>query len=350
MNPKLFISYSWTDKNHEEWVLELAKDLCNNGVDVILDKWHLKEGQDAAVFMEKMVYDDEIKKVILIFDRVYAEKTNARKGGVGTEAQIISKEIYDKTDQDKFVAIIKERDQDGNPHIPIYYSNRIYIDLSDDSNYASNFEKLLRWVYDKPLYTKPDLGNIPFFVTDNDQKSHTGSLFFSKAINAIRDQKGNATPLTAEYFEYIVSKFDELKIESYEGELDDVIIDSIDSFIPLRNEIIEFITNLARFQDNKESLNILHSFFEKLIKYLDPKITTLQRQDCVDNFIFIIDELFLYTICILIKEECFDTASYLMQTGYYNRDSETGDALKTVNLASGWGSKALIIVVLSSTH
>ena len=56
MNPKLFISYSWTDKNHEEWVLELAKDLCNNGVDVILDKWHLKEGQDAAVFMEKMVY------------------------------------------------------------------------------------------------------------------------------------------------------------------------------------------------------------------------------------------------------------------------------------------------------
>jgi SEFIR domain len=45
--PKTFISYSWTSKDHERWVLDLATALRDNGVDVILDKWDLREGHDA---------------------------------------------------------------------------------------------------------------------------------------------------------------------------------------------------------------------------------------------------------------------------------------------------------------
>ena len=37
-----------------------------SGVDVIFDKWDLKEGHDANAFMEKMVTDPEIEKVILL--------------------------------------------------------------------------------------------------------------------------------------------------------------------------------------------------------------------------------------------------------------------------------------------
>lgn len=81
-HPKAFISYSWTTRDHEEWVLRLASDLRESGVDVVLDKWDLKEGHDAKAFMEKMVTDPEIEKVILVSDRGYAEKTNERKGGV----------------------------------------------------------------------------------------------------------------------------------------------------------------------------------------------------------------------------------------------------------------------------
>lgn len=61
-SPKLFISYSWSDSTHEQWVIELATELRESGVDVILDKWDLKEGHDAVAFMEKMVTDPEIKK------------------------------------------------------------------------------------------------------------------------------------------------------------------------------------------------------------------------------------------------------------------------------------------------
>src|SRR5512138_3058198 len=124
--PKLFISYSWTSPSHEEWVLSLAAQLCQSGVDVILDKWDLKEGHDAHAFMEKMVTDPEIKKVAIICDRIYAKKADGRSGGVGTEAQIISPKVYAKQDQTKFVAVLPERDADGDPFLPTYYKTRKY--------------------------------------------------------------------------------------------------------------------------------------------------------------------------------------------------------------------------------
>jgi len=40
-NPKLFVSYSWTDPEREAWVLRLCTELRDAGVDVILDKWDL---------------------------------------------------------------------------------------------------------------------------------------------------------------------------------------------------------------------------------------------------------------------------------------------------------------------
>ena len=37
--PKTFVSYSWSDPQHQQWVIDLATQLRENGVDVILDKW-----------------------------------------------------------------------------------------------------------------------------------------------------------------------------------------------------------------------------------------------------------------------------------------------------------------------
>lgn len=165
LNPKLFISYSWTTREHEEWVLELATRLVSFGVDVIIDKWLLREGHDLHAFMEQMVTDDDIQKVILVCDKAYAEKANSREGGVGKEAQIISGEIYSKKDQSKFVAVVTEKDKNGYPYIPAYYISRIYIDMSDKATYNDNFERIIRWIYDKQLHEKPELGKIPSFLT-----------------------------------------------------------------------------------------------------------------------------------------------------------------------------------------
>ena len=46
-SPKVFISYSWTTPEHEQRVLDIATELVESGIDAILDKWDLKEGDDA---------------------------------------------------------------------------------------------------------------------------------------------------------------------------------------------------------------------------------------------------------------------------------------------------------------
>ena len=55
MTPKVFISYSWSSQAHQERVREWAERLVGDGVDVVLDLYDLKEGQDKYAFMERMV-------------------------------------------------------------------------------------------------------------------------------------------------------------------------------------------------------------------------------------------------------------------------------------------------------
>jgi TIR domain len=46
--PKTFISYSWDDDAHKEWVKQLATRLRADGVDVTLDRWHAAPGRASA--------------------------------------------------------------------------------------------------------------------------------------------------------------------------------------------------------------------------------------------------------------------------------------------------------------
>lgn len=172
--PKFFVSYSWSNPDIADKVLEIATHLRENGVDAILDKWDLDTGQDKIYYMEQMVRDPNVKKVGMFCDKTYADKANSREGGAGIEGQIISKEIYDDVEQTKFAAIIMGRDENGKAFVPIFCSPRMYIDLSDPEKYQDEFDKLLRWIYDKPAYTKPPIGKKPSFLEANSISLGTG--------------------------------------------------------------------------------------------------------------------------------------------------------------------------------
>ena len=317
-NPKVFISYSWSSPQHEEWVINLATELRHAGVDVILDKWDLKEGHDAIAFMEKMVTDPEIKKVIIVSDRVYAQKADSRKGGVGTETQIISKEIYDKVEQDKFVVVIAEKDEDGRPYLPTYYKSRIYIDLSEPDSYADNFERLLRWIYDKPLYKKPELGNPPSFVSEGEQITLGTTVSFKRATDAIKSGKSYSYGALDEYLETFTKNLEKFRIKDYEGEFDEAVIKNIEAFLPYRNEFIQLLLTIARYDSREEFIERLHRFFECLIPYMSrPEGVTSWREWDFDNFKFIIHELFLCAVAILVKLERFHQAAMLLSQRYY---------------------------------
>ena len=322
-NPKLFISYSWSSPEHEQWVLNLATELRDNGIDVILDKWDLREGHDAYAFMELMVSDPDIKKVILVCDRVYAEKADGRSGGVGTETQIITPEIYAKQDQDKFVAVVTEKDENGNAYVPVFYKSRIYIDLSDSDRYAPNFEQLLRWIYDQPVFIKPELGKKPAFLMESTAINLGTTTAAKRALDAIRLGKDHAGGSLSEYFSTFVENLERFGIERDEREFDEQVIENIEQFLPYRNEVIGIILALAQYRNIPDTYQRIHRFFEELASYMFSS-GRMHRSNSngLDNFRFLIHELFLYTVACLLKYERFEGIDHLLRYDYYTEQDE----------------------------
>jgi len=318
-NPRLFVSYSWTTPDHEAWVLNLATELRDNGVEVTLDKWDLREGHDSYAFMEKMVSDPEIRKVALICDRVYAEKADGRNGGVGTETQIISPEIYSQQDQNKFVAIVVERDPGGKAYLPTYYKSRIYIDLSSPDLYASNFEQLLRWLFDKPLHVKPELGNKPKFLEDDGHSISLGtSTQARRALEGIRNNRDYWPGALVEYFDTFAQNLERLRLSKSDAEFDDQVVESIEAFLPIRNELIEVFFALAQYQDNEDTRRLTHRFFEQLLPYMNrPESVNRWSDGDFDNFRFIVHELVLYEVAILLKYERFVSVGHFLRHDFY---------------------------------
>ena len=316
--PKLFISYSWSNAEHEQWVIDLASELRESGVDVILDKWDLKEGHDAVAFMEKMVTDPEIKKVAIICVEKYAAKADGRAGGVGTETQIISREVYENQAQEKFVAVVCGKDENGKAYLPTYYKSRIYIDLSEADRYADNFERLLRWIFDKPLYVKPELGNKPSFLSEGEHVSLGTTAIFKRCVDAIKNHKAHATGSFDEYCTVFAENLERFRISKPDGEFDDAVIKSVEEFLPFRNEIIQLFIAIAQYAPEEQFIQRMHRFFESMIPYMNrPQSISQWNEWDFDNYKFIVHELFLYALAVLLKHDRIEQANYLLQQQYY---------------------------------
>lgn len=167
MQPKVFISYSWSSPGHQSLVIQWAEQLVADGIDVVLDVYDLKEGHDKFVFMERMVTDASVTHVLVVCDKIYAEKADARVAGVGTESQIISKEVYYKVEQSKFIPLACEFSNDGDPYLPTFLKSRIWIDFSSPQAVNENWERLIRLIFGKPLHEKPKIGKPPAYITSD---------------------------------------------------------------------------------------------------------------------------------------------------------------------------------------
>jgi len=157
--PRVFLSYSHEEPEHDEWVVSLAKLLRGNGVDAYLDKWDLTSGQDTTYFMESQIRDSDF--VVLICTPLYAEKSIIPRGGVGYEKNIISAEMLQASDlRPKFLPILRKGDFDNA--LPTYLGSKYAIDFRKTANENTALDELLRAIYKQPHPDKPALGRNPF--------------------------------------------------------------------------------------------------------------------------------------------------------------------------------------------
>lgn len=104
--PKIFIAYSHDSEEHKNWVRDFSRELRSYGINVVLDQWDLKYGEDVTLFIESNIR--EAKKVLIICTDKYVEKTNDPQGGAGYERMIVSRELIQNAGSNKFIPIIRQ--------------------------------------------------------------------------------------------------------------------------------------------------------------------------------------------------------------------------------------------------
>lgn len=332
---KIFISYSWTTPEHEEWVLELAKRLVGDGVEVVLDKWDSVEGQNLNAFMEKSVTDSTIQKVLVICDKLYTEKANGYKGGVGTETVIISNEVYKDAEQTKFIPIIAEKGIDREVYIPVYFGSSKYIDLSSDEVFEENYENLLRNLYGKPQHKKPKLGKAPNYLLRDEKEESLGSHFaFRTFQNRSEKKPNNINTYFYDFTEVFLEDFESfaLSLEEKDNKAERVY-DTFSEMQDLRDSFVNFIEYYIREADDLKAMNII-DFLEKIYpvmtKVPNSESTFFEAQ--VEHMQLFVHEIILYTATLLLKYKKYNQLTEIITNHYilserFSRDKEGSIAL-----------------------
>lgn len=325
--PKAFISYSWSSPGHCDQIRQYAERLVNDGVDVILDQWDLSEGQDKYAFMEKMVADESVTHVIIFSDKAYSEKADARAAGVGTESQIISKEIYSKVDQKKFIPVVCERQEGGEPYLPVFLGSRIWIDFSSSEQANENWERLVRAVYGQPIHQKPSVGRAPSYLNPDAERLAIPTIGkFESLKSALLNSKPTASLCRDDFLSAVFSFVDSSRVRARPEDLDtfdEKVISDLRALLPIRDQLIDWLTIEAALPDNAKLEAVLVAFLERFLslKYKPAEIN--QWNDAwFDAHSIFVYELFLYVVATLIKADLPELVHEVLTTHLLLPESE----------------------------
>ena len=328
--PKVFISYSWTSPQHKELVKEWADRLIGDGVEVIIDIYDLREGNDKYAFMEKMVTDPTITHVLVICDQSYAEKANNREAGVGTESEIISDEVYDK-EQSKFIPIACKFDENGKPTLPVFMSAKKWIDFSSFEAANKNWEQLVRLLFGKPQHTKPKMGNAPTYITSEVPiPTNAVSAKFNSLRQAITENKGNLQHYRNDFIDACITHAENLRVRqrpdlTLEGAM---VQEDCNQLISIRNHLCDWIFLESDILNEEAFSEMLVDVLERLknLKSSSPNLGNWHDTWIVAHSVFT-SETFLYIVAALLKSKAYKTLHEIYHADYIlNSPDDYGEA------------------------
>jgi len=350
MEPKIFISYSWKSSEFQKEIVSWADRLLHDGIDVIIDVYDLKEGDDKYVFMEQMVNDDSVTHVLVICDSSYTKKANKRESGVGTESQIISKNVYEKVKQSKFIPIITEYDKDGKPYIPTFMESRIWIDFSGIERVNQNWEQLVRLIYNKPIMIKPEKGKRPQYI-DQTEKKVTSSSYskFLTLKSSIENQRFGIEDYRSDFFDECYLAIDSLRIRDKKVEVisGEQILNNLIQLREIRNNLINWLMFEGKYTDPELFPDLVMNLLEKLIELRSrPEELNSWNKTMLETHIVFVYELFIYIIAGLMKLKKYSLIHEILTTHYLQPASERrggDDEFVDFHIFQGWSDSLQIL-------
>lgn len=157
-SPTVFISYSHDSKDHIKHVLEFAKKLSEDGIDVSVDQYETSPDDGWPQWMNRII--SSVNFVLIIcskpyFDRVMGNEEPGKGLGVKWEGNIVCQHIYNKDSKNsRFIPILL--DESTPEDIPMPLQGATYYRIDSDLGY----ENLYRRITNQPLVKKPPLGKL----------------------------------------------------------------------------------------------------------------------------------------------------------------------------------------------
>lgn len=156
--PKVFISYSWDNNQHEEWVMAFANELRQKGVDATIDKFITQQGtMNLNRMMIESIKDSEF--TIIVMTPNYAERADEFIGGVGLESQLLLNFI--QNEPSRIIPVLRSCSEMRTRAVPFYLKGFEYIDFSDSSNFEDRLNDILHKIFKVDKYKQSPLGGRP---------------------------------------------------------------------------------------------------------------------------------------------------------------------------------------------
>lgn len=326
MDPKVFISYSWSSPGHQARIRQWAEQLVGDGVDAVLDIWDLREGDDKLAFMERMVTDESVTHVLVFTDSEYAVKADARKAGVGTESQIISREVYAKVQQSKFIPVVCEFDESGEPFLPTFLKSRIWIDFSSPETAIENWEQLIRLLHGKPAHEKPPLGKPPVYVSENTAVPASPAFVkFAALRQAVLQEKRGLTLYRQDFLDACYDYADTLRVRERPNVpiMGERVLEDCGKLKLVRDHIVDWVLLESGANPSEDFAEALVAALERLLELKSRPAEVTQWNDTwFDAHRVFAYETFLYVVAGLMKTGAYDVLHLIVTTHYLLPETE----------------------------
>lgn len=199
-----FISYSWDDDSHCEWVRKLATRLRADGVDVSIDRWAAVPGDQLPAFMERAIRENQF--VVIVCTPRYKRRSDAREGGVGYEGDIMTAETMTSQNQRKFIPVL--RSGDWKQAAPSWLLGKYYINLTGDPYSERDYEDLVRTLLGiretappigKPMATIAQANQVRETPLGNNKSENDDIKITRVIVEDITQPRNDGTPGSALY-------------------------------------------------------------------------------------------------------------------------------------------------------
>ena len=320
-NPVVFFSYAWEIQPRAR---ALANRLMVDGVQVIADFFEVKLGNNLIAFMQRPVNDESIEKVLILCDKTYRDKANNFVGGVGTEATIISPELYGKINQTKFIGVVMERDSAGKPYLPTMLKTNLFVDLSNPDTELQEYRRLVKELWGVPVVQKPMLGDRPKWI-DMPTVDTTALEQIGKQVTLSLPIGRHSSSGIIKFAHEIVHVLTAMQ-NNKDASTD--LLGLIAQTEPIRNQIIDFLDGYLQKADcDGEDIATL---FETVWNEISFKSGLAARlySEIVEAYKFLLWELFICAIALMVEYGRYACMRKLLWRTYFLHDIGTNNSTK----------------------